>query len=78
MDADPKERATRRHRELMTRGEDVSYEEVFNELVERDKRDSERTIAPLKKAKNAWILDTTGMTIDTVADLIVKKVEEMQ
>ena len=76
MDADPKERATRRHRELMMRGEDVSYNEVFDQLVERDKRDSERTIAPLRKAKNAWILDTTGMTIDQVAEVIVAKVEE--
>lgn len=78
MDADPKERAMRRHRELMTRGEDVPLESVFNQLVERDKRDSERTIAPLKKAKNAWILDTTGMSIDQVADVIVEKVEKLK
>jgi cytidylate kinase len=78
MDADPKERAMRRHRELMTRGEDVSYDEVFDQLVERDKRDSERTIAPLRKAKNAWILDTTGMTIDQVAEVIIERVEELK
>jgi len=51
-------------------------EEVYQQLVERDKRDSERTIAPLKKAENAWVLDTTGMAIDQVADLIVKRVED--
>lgn len=78
MDADPSERAMRRHRELMTRGEDVSYQAVYDQLVERDKRDSERTIAPLKKAKNAWILDTTGMTIDQVAEVIVSRVGEMK
>ncbi|MEI8232292.1 MAG: (d)CMP kinase [bacterium] len=78
MDADPAERATRRHKELMARGEDVSYELVYNQLVERDKRDSERVIAPLKKAKNAWILDTTGLNIDQVAELIVNKVESMK
>jgi cytidylate kinase len=78
MDADPHERAARRHRELMSRGEDVSYEDVFHQLVERDKRDSERMIAPLKKAKEAWILDTTGLTIDQVAEVIVAKVEEMR
>lgn len=78
MDADPKERAMRRHRELMTRGEDVSYDEVFDQLVERDKRDSERTIAPLRKAKNAWILDTTGMTIDQVAEVIIERVEDLK
>lgn len=78
MDADPKERAMRRHRELMTRGEDVSYEEVFNQLVTRDKRDSERVIAPLMKAKNAWIIDTTGLNIDQVADIIVDKVQKLR
>ncbi len=76
MDADPGERAARRHREVMMRGEDISYDEVYAQLLERDKRDSERTIAPLKKAKNAWILDTTGMTIDQVAELIVSKVRK--
>lgn len=78
MDADPKERAERRHRELMTRGEDVSFEQVYDQLVERDKRDSERTIAPLMKAKNAWILDTTGLNIDQVAELIVKRVQDLK
>lgn len=78
MDADPKKRAERRHRELMTRGEDISYEVVYAQLVERDKRDSERKIAPLTKADGAWILDTTAMTIDQVAELIVAKAQEMQ
>ena len=76
MDADPRERAERRHRELMTRGEDISYEEVYKELIERDTRDSERTIAPLRKAPNAWILDTTGLSIDQVADLIIERVKQ--
>lgn len=78
MDAEAKERAERRHRELMSRGEDITYEEVYAQLVERDKRDSEREIAPLKKARGAWILDTTGMTIDQVADLIVARAETMR
>lgn len=77
MDADPRERAERRHRELMTRGEDVSFEQVLKQLNERDKRDSERAIAPLTKAKNAWILDTTSMSIDRVADVIVEKAKGM-
>lgn len=78
MDADPHERAERRHREIMSRGEDVSIEQVYDQLVERDKRDSERAIAPLKKAEGAWILDTTGMAIDSVAEVIVAKVVEMR
>lgn len=75
MDADAMERAKRRHRELLTRGEDISLETVYQDLVERDERDSHREIAPLKKVPGAWILDTTGMTIDRVAEVIVGKVK---
>jgi cytidylate kinase len=78
MDADPNERAERRHRELLSRGEDISFEEVLADLNERDYRDSHRAIAPLKKALGAWILDTTGMTIDQVAEVIVQRVEEIK
>lgn len=78
MDADPRERAERRHRELMMRGEDVSLEQVLLQLNERDKRDSEREIAPLTKAKNAWVLDTTGMSINEVAEVIVERAKTMR
>lgn len=78
MDADPMERAKRRHRELLMRGEDVSVDQVYKDLEDRDKRDSLREIAPLKKVPGAWILDTTGMTIDRVADVIVDKVRTVR
>lgn len=78
MDADGLERAKRRHRELLTRGEDVSVEAVYQDLQERDQRDSTRAIAPLKKVPGAWILDTTGMTIDQVAEVIVEKVQKLR
>lgn len=78
MDADPRERATRRHRELMTRGEDVSFETVLSQLIERDRRDSGRAIAPLTKAEGAWVIDTTGMSIDQVAQMIVVKARELK
>jgi cytidylate kinase len=77
MDADAMERAKRRHRELLMRGEDITLEMVHQDLVERDTRDSQREIAPLKKVPGAWILDTTGMTIDRVAEVIVGKVREL-
>src|SRR3989339_2102212 len=78
MDADPKERAMRRHRELLMRGEDITVVEVYDDLVERDNRDSQRSIAPLKKVAGAWILDTTGITIDEEADVIVERVKEIR
>lgn len=77
MEADAMERARRRHRELLMRGEDISLETVYTDLVERDERDSHREIAPLKKVKGAWILDTTGLTIDAVAEQIVNRVNEL-
>lgn len=75
MDADPMERAKRRHRELLTRGQDLSLDQVYKDLLERDKRDMEKN---LKKLPGVWVLDTTGMTIDQVANLIVEKVEKMR
>ena len=78
MDADAMERAKRRHRELLMRGEDITLEMVHQDLVERDERDSRRAIAPLKKVPGAWILDTTGMSIDQVAEVIVARVEALK
>lgn len=78
MDAKPRERAERRYRELLSRGEDVGLEAVYQQLMERDKRDSEREIAPLKKAKGAWVLDTSGLTIEEVVNLIIEKVETIR
>lgn len=78
MDAKPRERAERRYLELLSRGEDVRFDEVYRQLRERDKRDSEREIAPLKKAKGAWVLDTSGLTIEEVVNLIVNKVETIK
>lgn len=75
MDAEPKERARRRHQELLRRGEDINFDNVYKDLMERDKRDMENN---LRKVSDAWILDTSGMTIDQVVDTIVEKVQEMR
>lgn len=64
--ASPETRAQRRHAELTGYGEDVSFEEVLAQLVERDTRDSTRATAPLKPAEDAHLLDTTGLTIEQV------------
>ena len=64
VDADPAERARRRHAELEGRGEDISYEEVLAQLRERDERDSGRPDAPMKRASDAHLLDTSKMSID--------------
>ena len=75
MNAEPMERAKRRHKELMMRGEDIAIENVYRELMERDKRDMERN---LKVVPGVWVLDTTKMTIEEVVNTIIKKVEEIK
>ncbi len=73
LDADEDERARRRHRETVTQG-GADLQAVQESLARRDARDSRRSIAPLKKAGDARVIDTTGMTIDEVVDLILNTV----
>ena len=62
--ASPEVRAHRRYLELHNRGEAITEAEVLADLVARDKRDSERAIAPLKPAADAYLLDTSDLDID--------------
>ena len=63
MVTDVKVRAERRYKELLEKGEKVTLEEVLNNLVERDRLDSSRANAPLKKADDAIEIDTTHISI---------------
>ncbi len=71
-------RAKRRHLQLQTRGIDTSLDEVYKELVERDKQDSERAADPLKIVEDAWVLDTSELSIDDIVEYIVGRVKAMQ
>jgi cytidylate kinase len=71
-------RAKRRYLELQMRGKDITFEQVYNDLLERDKRDMERAVDPLQIVEGSWVLDTTQLTIEEVVELIVAKAEEMQ
>jgi len=62
--ASPEERARRRHIELATRQTPVEYCAVISDIKKRDERDSERSIAPLKPAPDAVLLDTTQLDIE--------------
>ncbi|PCJ93234.1 MAG: cytidylate kinase [Flavobacteriaceae bacterium] len=61
MTASPGARATRRYKELLDRGEEVTYAEVLQNVEDRDYRDSHREISPLKKAEDAIAFDNSGM-----------------
>ncbi len=64
--ADSKVRAERRYKELLSRGETVNFEKLHEEIVARDKQDSEREFSPLVCAKDAIVVDTSNMRIDEV------------
>ena len=70
--ADPLERAKRRHKELIEKGEDVSLDEIYENIITRDKIDSTREISPLKIGKGAIKIDTTARNIKEVKDEIME------
>lgn len=69
--ASAEERARRRFAELSEKGEKVSLEKVLQDMIARDKQDTERAIAPLKAAPDAVRLDTSGNTIEQSIDQIL-------
>ena len=69
-------RAKRRYDEDRAKGYDVSYENIVKEIRERDKRDSEREIAPLRCAEDAVVVDTSSMTPEETVEFIKNKIQE--
>ena len=70
MDASLDERAKRRYNEELSKGKNITYEEVRESIRKRDEFDSNREDSPLVVPKNANIIDTTSMTIDEVVEKI--------
>lgn len=68
--ASPEERAQRRLTELVQQGTDVNYDSVLRDIRERDDRDSSRDAAPLRKADDAVLVDSTGLSIEATLDLL--------
>ena len=73
-------RAERRYLELIGKGQQVTRESVLHDVVERDRQDMSRAVAPLKQAEDAVLLDTSDMTLDesieAVLQIIRKKIED--
>lgn len=72
--ASDKERADRRYKELLEKGEDISYDEVLNDIRTRDHNDMTRKLNPLAKAEDAVEIDSTGLNIDQVTEKILNAV----
>ena len=66
IDADLEERARRRTKELQESGQSAMFRDVFEDIQDRDRRDRERSTAPLKAAEDALVIDTTQLDADSV------------
>ena len=75
--ADAEERARRRYKERVERGENADFDEILKYVNERDLYDMNREIAPLRPAPGCVILDSTKMTIEEVTDVIVSLAREL-
>jgi cytidylate kinase len=71
LDASPEERASRRLKQLADKGLKVQFDEILTQIVKRDMDDRSRSLAPLKPAADAVVVDSSEMTIEQVVDLML-------
>ncbi len=76
LDADLDVRAERRFVEAVARGHDVTFDQIRDDLAERDHRDANRDVAPLKCAHDAVRVDTGVLSMEDQVDLVVRLVEQ--
>lgn len=69
-------RAMRRYKEMLEKGQEAVYDDVYKDMVQRDYNDMNRPIAPLKKADDAVIADTTDYTFQQSLELLLKIIKE--
>ncbi|MDE5772278.1 MAG: (d)CMP kinase [Ruminococcus sp.] len=74
--ATAEERANRRYRELSEKPNCPCYEEILSDIVERDRNDMNRPVAPLKQADDAVLVDTTNLTLEQSANEIIRIITE--
>lgn len=73
LDASPEERALRRCNQLIEQGQNANRQEILAQIIQRDQNDSSRSLAPLKAADDAVIIDSSTMSIEEVARVIIKR-----
>jgi CMP/dCMP kinase len=76
LDAKPQARALRRWKELKEKGKKVSLKVIAEAIKKRDYKDSHRSISPLKKAKDAILIDSTDLTLEQVAKKILSEINK--
>lgn len=75
VDADVEERVQRRWRELVAAGKDVDLDQLRVDMKERDHKDFNRAVGPLKKAPDAVTVDSTGLTVEGTVDKIMRLIQ---
>lgn len=75
--ASAEERARRRCKEFLEKGEQVSFEEVLRDIEQRDYNDSHRAIAPLKQADDAILLDTSNLNLEESIQVLTRLIQEV-
>jgi len=75
LDANPEERAKRRHTELSSKGTSVDIASVKEDMVKRDKNDSERDLAPLVIPEGAIYVDTSGLDVEGVVKVLFQQIQ---
>ncbi len=76
LDASAEERANRRYKQLREKGFDVNIGHLLTEIQERDERDRNRAVAPLRPAEDALVLDSTELNIDQVTEKVLSFAKE--
>ncbi|MBI5124464.1 MAG: (d)CMP kinase, partial [Candidatus Omnitrophica bacterium] len=77
LDAKPEVRANRRHKDLVELGHSPDVEDVKKDIMSRDKSDMTRDVGALKKADDAFFIDTTDLSIDEVVEKILTYVDKV-
>ena len=72
--ASPEARAKRRYNELIQKGENVSFEEVYTDMVQRDKNDSTRAVSPLVIADGATVIDTSDLNLEQSVEAVISHI----
>lgn len=75
IDANFSERVNRRHKELIEKGKELSFEDVAKDLKSRDDKDINRKVGPLKQAEDATYVDTTDISIEKVVDKLIEYIK---
>ncbi len=72
------ERAARRHKQLIGKGESANLPRILQDIIDRDTRDAARAVAPLRQEPDAFLLDTTELTIDQAVETVLRRFGQSQ